>query len=97
MIKYDEGYTKGSTILHERKLGLIFYRQNGRSAYKITKRLQVLDLKTDEIKDVWFAVTLNRIGYFLDPDRGYDTEAELLYRTLGWQIEGNIVEAIKND
>ena len=94
---YDEKYTKGTEILKKRKLGLVFYKPNGRSAYKITKRLQVLDVKTDKIKDVWFAQTLNRIGYFLDSDRGYDHMAVIIDRTFGWQIEGDIVEAIEND
>ena len=69
---YDEKYTKGTEVLKKRKLGLVFYKPNGRSAYKITKRLQVLDVKTNKVKSVWFAQTLNRIGYFLDSDRGYD-------------------------
>jgi hypothetical protein len=94
---YDGKYTKGTDVLKKRKLGLVFYKPNGRSAYKITKRLQVLDVKTDKVKDVWFAQTLNRIGYFLDPDRGYDTEASRLYETFGWQVQGDIMEAIEND
>jgi hypothetical protein len=94
---YDDKYTKGTEVLKKRKLGLVFYKPNGRSAYKITKRLQVLDVKTNKVKSVWFAQTLNRIGYFLDPNRGYDTEASGLYETFGWQVQGDIMEAIEND
>lgn len=93
-ISYDYKYRKGTTILKKRKLGLVFYKPNGRSAYKITKRLQVLDVKTDKVKDVWFAQTLNRIAYFLDENRGRG-QSDWVYETFGWQIEGDIVEAVE--
>ena len=93
---YDDKYTKGTDVLKKRKLGLVFYKPNGRSAYKITKRLQVLDLVTGKVKVVWYAQTLNRIGYFLDENRGRG-QSDWVYEVLGWKVEGDIVEAIEND
>lgn len=94
-ISYDYKYIKGTAILKKRKLGLVFYKPKGRAAYKITKKLQILDYKTNKINTLWFAHRINSIGYYLDGDRGQTHEAWRLERNFGWQIQGDIVEAVE--
>jgi len=88
--KYDKGeYTKGEKVIKKRKLGLIFFKPNGRSAYMITKRLQILDVPNNKVSSDWFAKTLNTVGY--------QSQVEYYQDTFGWKVEGKILEAIKND
>ena len=93
--KYDTNYSKGTKVLKKRKLGLVFYKPDGRSAYKIIKRIQILDVEKNKVKNIWFAQTLNRIGYFLDETRGGGKDPRWVNETFGWQIQGDIVEAIE--
>jgi hypothetical protein len=91
--KYDKGeYTKGEKVMKKRKLGMVFFKPNGRSAYMITKRLQVLDVPNDRVRSAWFAKTLNHVGYISQAHSDDPT-----WDTFGWRVEGDILEAIKND
>ena len=97
LAKFHKGaYTKGDKVEKKRKLGLIFFKPSGIAPYMITKRLQVLHTITGKVENVWFAKTLNTVAktdYLLE-----NGQPRIAYGwTFGWQVEGDVLEAIKND
>ena len=99
-VEANKNYIKGSKVIprNKRKIGLVFYKDNGRAPCMITSQVKRLDLETGKLKSELRYNYLSKIRYICSDYRHETLVCKGWYDTVwGKFVPDVILEAVEED